>query len=63
MADAPAYPEAMETSARLPSCVVPAEITLTPLSDQGLRLLDALEARIDERPYRSARTPELIPTG
>jgi hypothetical protein len=28
------------------------EVTMTPLSDRGNRLLDALEARTDTRPYR-----------
>jgi hypothetical protein len=39
---------------QLGSRSVSVEIKLTPLNDQGLRLMDALEARIEERPYRTS---------
>jgi hypothetical protein len=31
---------------------VAAEVTMTPLSDKGQSLLDVLEQKIDQRPYR-----------
>jgi hypothetical protein len=31
---------------------VSTEITITPLSDKGQSLMDVLEAKIDQRPYR-----------
>jgi HNH endonuclease len=37
---------------RLGSAAVSAEVTITPLSDKGQSLMDVLEAKIDQRPYR-----------